>query len=316
MSPIESPKIAVLFSRLRVEEKAIFAALDERGVAYDRIDDRDAVFDYRYRERWTQYDAVLVRSLSYGRGLYAAQVLNGWGVPTVNSAAVAAVCGDKLQTTAALDRAGVPQPRAVVAFTPEMALEMIEAMGYPVVLKPLVGSWGRLLAKINDREAAEALLEHKDTLGSYQHSIFYIQEYVPKPGRDIRAVVIGGRTVAAIYRQSGHWITNTAREGHALPCPITPELDFLCQAAAQAVGGGPLAIDVLEDPERGLVVNEVNHNQEFRNVMAVTGVNIAGLLVEHLLETAHHRTVQPPAASGFQPAVISHIGLRISPNGL
>ncbi len=147
-----------------------------------------------------EYNVVLERSLSYMRGLYATQILNAWGIPTVNMSHVAATCGDKLATSAALARAGIPQPRVKVAFTPEAALEAIEELGYPVVLKPTVGSWGRLLAKINDRDAAEAILEHKETLGSYQHSIYYIQEYIQKPGRDIRAMVVGDQTVCAIYR--------------------------------------------------------------------------------------------------------------------
>ena len=141
---------------------------------------------------------------------------------------VAAVCGDKLQTSLTLAKAGVPQPRIKVAFTHESALQAIEEMGYPVVLKPVVGSWGRLLSKISDRDAAEAILEHKEILGSYHHSIFYIQEHIEKPGRDIRAIVVGDETVCAIYRTSPHWITNTARGGRGEVCPVTDELNDLC----------------------------------------------------------------------------------------
>src|SRR3989442_1549888 len=147
-------------------------------------------------------------------------------------------CGDKINTTTALIAAGVPSPRTLIAFTPESALEAIESLGYPVVLKPAVGSWGRLLAKISDRDAAEALLEHKDTLGSYQHAIFYVQEYVDKPSRDIRSFVIGDETICAIYRESSHWITNTARGGRARNCPVTPEIDRLSRAAARAARDG------------------------------------------------------------------------------
>ena len=175
-----------------------------------------------------------------------------------------------------LQRANVPQPRVKVAFTPEAALEAIEQLGYPVVLKPVVGSWGRLLSKINDREAAEAILEHKETLGSYQHSIFYIQEYIAKPGRDIRAFVVGDRTVCAIYRTSPHWITNTARGGQGIVCPVTPALNDICRAAAKAVGDGVLAIDIMEDPQRGYLVNEVNHTMEFHTTVPTTGVDIPG----------------------------------------
>jgi [lysine-biosynthesis-protein LysW]--L-2-aminoadipate ligase len=159
-------------------------------------------------------------------------------------------------------------------------------MGYPVVLKPLFGSWGRLLARINDRHAAEAILEHKKTLGGYVHGVFYIQEYIDKPGRDIRSFVVGDETVAAIYRNSPHWITNTARGGEAANCPITGEIDDLSRAAARAVGGGAVAIDLLEDPDGRLLVSEVNHTPEFRNSIDTTGVDIPGRIIDHMVEVA------------------------------
>jgi [lysine-biosynthesis-protein LysW]--L-2-aminoadipate ligase len=215
--------------------------------------------------------------------LYATEVLNRWGIETVNRASVAAVCGDKLVTSAALTAAGVPQPNVRVAFTPEAALTAIEAMGYPVVLKPVIGSWGRLVSKVNDRESAEALLEHREVLGNYQQQIYYIQEYIAKPGRDIRAFVVGGETIAAIYRTSPHWITNTARGGVGSNCPVTPDLDALCRQAAAAVGGGVLAMDVLEDPARGLLINEVNHTMEFHSSVSATGVDIPGKIIDYTL---------------------------------
>jgi [lysine-biosynthesis-protein LysW]--L-2-aminoadipate ligase len=279
-------KIGVLLSRVRVEEKWLFEALEKRGVDYERIDDREARFDLSDPNPWRRFDAVLERSVSFGRGLYACQVLNTWGIPTVNTARVAATCGDKLATSAALQAAGVPQPRVQVAFTPEAALAAIEAMGYPVVLKPVIGSWGRMVAKISDREAAEAILEHRDMLGNYQQQIYYIQEYIRKPGRDIRAFVVGDETIAAIYRNSPHFITNTARGGTAEACRVTPELNAICLAAAHAVGGGVLALDVFEDPDRGLLVNEVNHTMEFHSSVPTTGVDIAGKVIDYVLAVA------------------------------
>ncbi len=295
-------RVGVLLSRVRVEEKWILEALEKRGVDYDRIDDRMVSFDFDNPGAWSSFSVVLERSLSYSRGLYATQVLNAWGIPTVNMSHVAAVCGDKLATTAALARSGLPQPRTRVAFTSEAAIQAIEELGYPVVLKPLVGSWGRLLSKINDRDAAEAVLEHKETLGSFQHSIFYIQEYIRKPGRDIRAMVVGGETVCAMYRSSSHWITNTARGGQGEACPVTPELDEICRAAAAAVGGGVLAIDILEDPHRGFLVNEVNHTMEFHGLAPVTHVDVAQLIVDYTLAVGGGKLelrlpAQPPALS-------------------
>jgi [lysine-biosynthesis-protein LysW]--L-2-aminoadipate ligase len=154
-----------------------------------------------------------------------------------------------------------------------------------VVLKPAVGSWGRLLSKVNDRDAAETILEHKVTLGSYHHSIFYAQKYIDKKGRDIRSFVVGGECVAAIYRSSEHWITNTAQGGKATHCPLGNELKDLSLRAARAVGGGVVAIDVFET-EQGLQVNEVNYTMEFRNSIATTGVNIPSLIVDYVLRAA------------------------------
>jgi [lysine-biosynthesis-protein LysW]--L-2-aminoadipate ligase len=280
-------RVGVLYSRVRVEEKLIFEALERRGVSYELIYDGDVIFNVCRRQNQFAYDVVLERCITHSHALYALRVLNDWGVPTVNTFEVVANCGDKLYTTSALTRAGVPQPEVRLAFTPEAALRAMEELGYPVVLKPVVGSWGRLLAKVNDREAAEAILEHKQVLGSYQHSIFYIQEYVPKKGgRDIRAFVVGDETICAIYRESTHWITNTARGGKASNCPVTPELSELCVRAARAVGGGVLAIDVFEHPERGYLVNEVNHTMEFRNSIAPTGVDIPGRIVDYVLRVA------------------------------
>ena len=279
-------KLGVLYSRVRVEEKWIFEDLEKRGIPYEKIDDREAIFNLDEPEPWKAYDVVLERSISFGRGLYATHLLNAMGIPTVNMATVAATCGDKMATSAALSQAGVPQPRLRIAFTPESAIQAIEELGYPVVLKPVVGSWGRMLSKINDRDAAEAVLEHKESLGSYQHSIYYIQEYIKKPGRDIRSFVIGDRTVCAIYRSSAHWITNTARGGLAQVCEVTPEIHAISLAAAQAVGGGVLAIDLLEDPDRGYLINEVNHTMEFHSTVPLTGVPIPGMIIDYALDLA------------------------------
>jgi [lysine-biosynthesis-protein LysW]--L-2-aminoadipate ligase len=282
----KQPKIGVLYSRVRVEEKWIFAVLEQLGFDYDRLDDRKFFFDVNNPEPWLKYDAILERSISYARGLYSTRILNSWGIPTVNTADVAEICGNKLATASALAAKNVPQPETRVAYTVKAALDAIEEMGYPVVLKPMVGSWGRLLAKINDRDAAEAILEHKDVLGSYEHSIFYIQEYVDKPGRDIRVFVIDDEPITAIYRQSPHWITNTARGGKGEVCSLSPELEKISRDAANAVGGGLLAVDVIEHPEHGYQINEINHTMEFHTTVPTTGVDIPQLTVEYLMKVA------------------------------
>ncbi len=278
-------RVGVLCSRIRVEEKLLFEAFRARGVAYDKLDDRTLVFNLHEPEFFQQYDIILERSINHSRALYALKILNDWGIKTINSAEAARICGDKLLMSLALTQNKVPVPRNMAAFTPESALDAIEQLGYPVVLKPCIGSWGRLVAKINDREAAEAILEHKQILGSYHHSIYYIQQYIEKPGRDIRSFVVGDETIAAIYRTSEHWITNTALGAKASNCPVTPEINDLSLQAAAAVGGGMLAIDLLESPD-GLLVNEVNYTMEFRNSIQTTGVDIPAKMIDYVLQEA------------------------------
>ena len=280
----DTPRIGMLCSRIRVEEKLLLRSFRDRGVDVERIDDDALVLDSDGSAPWT---LVFNRSLSQSRAIAALSMLEAMGVRTVNSAAIVARCGDKVLTTAALRAAGIRQPRTRVAFTPEAALEAIEELGYPVVLKPPVGSWGRLLARLNDRDAAEAVLEHKGTLGSVAHNVFYIQEHVDKPGRDIRSFVVGREVICAITRSSDHWITNTARGGSAANCPLTDEIVDLSLRAAEAVGGtlGILAVDLMESP-RGMLVSEVNHTMEFRNSIDTTGVDIPGRMVDHVVREA------------------------------
>ena len=286
-------RLAILTSRIRVEERLLIDALRQRAIAFDIVDDGELLLDLSHPdERWREYDAVLCRSMSQSRGLAMLHVLEHWGVRVYNPATVTATCNDKLLTTLALLRAGIPTPHTMLAFDSQVAMKGMDMLSYPVVLKPTSGSWGRLLARVNDRDAAEAVLEHRETLGSYQHHIHYIQEYIAKPQRDIRAFVVGERTICAIYRTSEHWVTNTARGAVASNCPVTPELDSLCVRAAQAVGGGILAIDVLEDERRGLLINEINATMEFRNSIAPTGVDIPSVMLDYVLSAMKEEAVR------------------------
>ncbi|MBL8964909.1 MAG: lysine biosynthesis protein LysX [Phycisphaeraceae bacterium] len=275
-------RIAVLVSRLRVEEKLLVDRLLARGIDHELIDVRQVVFDLDDPSPWKRFDAALVRCIGQSESLSAARALELFGVPCVNGSRTIEICGDKSVTSMRLAAGGVPCPRTLIATDPASALAAIERVGYPAVLKPAVGSWGRLLARVNDRDAAEAIVEHKSTLGGVAHSVFYIQEHIDKPGRDLRVFVVGGRAVAAIARASEHWITNTARGGRATAVEITPGIAGICERASAAVGGGVLAIDLLEDPRRGLLVGEVNHTMEFRNSIDPTGVDIPGLVIEHV----------------------------------
>jgi len=275
-------KVGFLHSIIRKEEKLLLDEFRKRPeVELVKIDDRQQFFDLHQNS--FDLDVVAERSVNHSRAVHALKIFNDHGVPTVNTPEVAEVCGSKFLTTQALIKAGVRTPRCFLAFTPESALEAMDRLGYPCVIKPTTGSWGRLISKINDRDAAEAILEHKQILGSYHHSIFYIQEYVEKKGKDIRSFVVRDECIAAIYRHAEHWITNTARGGKTTNCVITPELQDISARAARACGGGVVAIDIFENDD-GYSVNEVNYTMEFRNSIDVTGVNIPARIVDYIVE--------------------------------
>lgn len=277
-------RIGFLYTRLRVEEKLLLDELKSRpDVEVVTISDDDNFFELNKLPE--QVDVLFERSVSYSRGLYISRIFAANGVPVVNDPLVAERCGDKYVTSQLLVNNGIPTPRVLMAFSEESALAACDAMGYPCVLKPVVGSWGRLLAKVDNRANAEAIIEHKAVLGGVSHSIFYVQEYIDKPGRDIRAFVVGEEPIAAIYRTSDNWITNTARGGVATNCPLTDEITDMCQRTAKAVGGGLLAIDLFES-NNGMSVNEVNHTMEFRNSITTTGVNIPAKMVDYVISKA------------------------------
>lgn len=272
--------LAILYDRIRGDEKLLFEAAERTGLAWKKVYLPRLVMDLENRpDELVDVGSALERAVSQSRGLTASRYLTALGLPTVNRPEVIETAGDKWATSAALARAGVPQPRTALALDPDTALKIAEEWGYPLVVKPVVGSWGRMVARVNDRDALEALLEHKQFMG-YQHQLYYLQEFVEKPGRDVRVFVVGAEPVAAIYRSSAHWITNTARGAVAENCPVTSELAEISLAAAAAVGGGVLAVDVFES-ERGLLVNEVNHTMEFKNSVSVTGVDIPGKILAY-----------------------------------
>ena len=272
-------KVGLLHSLIRKEEKLLIGEFQARGADLVMIDDRKLISNLHSAP---DVDVVLERSINHSRSMYGLRLLEAAGVRCINASEVAKICGDKILTSVALKEAGVNQPPVRVAFTEESALDAIEELGYPVVLKPAVGSWGRLLSKVNDRESAEAILEHKALLGSYHHSIFYIQKFVEKKGRDIRSFVVGDECIAAIYRSSDHWITNTARGASATGCEVSTQIADISLAAANAVGGGILAVDLFET-DGDLSVNEVNYTMEFRNSIETTGVNIPARVVDFTL---------------------------------
>ena len=280
----DSLTVGILYSRIRRDEKLLLEALRERDHDVRKIDVRKERCDIeKPPEAFEDVDVLIDRCLSTSRSLYITRFAESYGIPIVNSAETAQVCADKAHNSLALKEAGVPTPRTEVAFTKETALEIVESFGYPCVLKPVIGSWGRLMAKIDSRDAAEAIFEHKATLGHYEHKVFYIQEFVEKGGRDIRVVALDGEPVAAMVRSSDHWLTNAAKGAETAEFELDDRALELVKKASDAVGGGLLGVDLMETGD-DYTVHEVNHNVEFKALDGVVEENVPARLVDWLEE--------------------------------
>ena len=273
-------KVGLLYSRIRRDEKLLLSELRDRGHEIEKIDVRKEQFNISEPPASLDgVDIVVDRCLATSRSIYTTQFLDAYDVPVVNSAHTADVCADKVKNSLALERAGVPTPNTEVAFTTDSALETIEKFGYPCVLKPVIGSWGRLMAKVDSRSAAEAILEHKATLGHYEHKVFYVQEFVEKPGRDIRVLAVDGEPVAAMTRSSDHWLTNAAKGGEVEAFDLDDRARELVAAASDAVGGGLLGVDLMETGE-DYTVHEVNHTVEFKALNDAVDVDVPAQVVD------------------------------------
>jgi len=272
----------ILYDVIRWEEKAISEAAKKKGVEAHLVDAREMALEVTGKSSGIADHIILERCVSHYRNIHATAALESLGHRVVNDFHTAYMSSDKLFCSMALARAGIPTPRTFLAFTEESAKKALQSLGYPGVIKPVVGSWGRLSALIKDEDFATAIIEDREYMYP-MYQVYYLQEFVKRPPRDIRSFVVGDRTIAAIYRlSSSDWRTNTARGGKALPCPITEELNELSVRSARAVGGEIVGVDLMESPE-GLTVHEVNNTTEFKNTVPATGVDIPGLIVDYLV---------------------------------
>lgn len=277
-----TPDITILYDTMRWEEKSLLEAGRRMGVNIQMIDCR--TIHLRLEDTSPEYGTVLQRCLSHYRNVHSTAALEGMGCTVINPLMTSILAGNKLYGHMLLQRSGVPTPDATVAFSKDAALEGMAKRGYPVVLKPTVGSWGRMVSRINDDESAEGILEARDLMYPI-YRVFYIEEYVRRPPRDIRAIVLGDSVAAAIYRVSGPgaWKTNTALGAKAIPCPVTGEIEDICIKASKAVGGKIVGVDLMESEEKGLVVHEVNNTTEYKNVARVCEKDISSLMLEYVM---------------------------------
>ncbi len=230
------------------------------------------------------YGVVIQRCVSYYRNLHSTAALEGLGVKVINCLNTGVFAGNKLFTHMLLKKFGVPTPDATVAFSKDAALQALEIQGYPRVIKPTVGSWGRLISKLNDKDSAEGIIENRENMYPI-YQIHYLEEFVKRPPRDIRAIMVGDKIVAAIYRTSGNgnWKTNMALGGVAEPCKVTQEMEEICIKAKNAVQGDIVGVDLMESDEKGLVVHEVNNTTEYKNTVRVCEVDIPSLMLNYAL---------------------------------
>lgn len=275
--------LVMLYDTARWEEKSLIEAAKKKGAEMETVDIKNVFVRLNGQSDFTGR-VVLQRSVSYFKSMHATAAYEGLGAKVINPLHVATVTGNKLFAHMELNRAGVKTPKAIAAFSEESAVAALEEFGYPAVIKPTVGSWGRMIGLLRDRDAARAVIEDREHMFPLYH-IYYFEEFVERPPRDIRAIMVGERVVAAIYRYSGEgeWKTNMALGGRAEVCPVTKELEDVCVKATRAVGGQIVGVDLMESKRDGLVVHEVNNTTEFKNTVRVTGVDIPGLMVDYAL---------------------------------
>jgi len=277
-----SPDVTILYDTIRWEEKALLEAGKKNNINIQMVNCKKLALNLEKKPE--DYGIVIQRCVSYYRNLHSTAALEGLGVKVINCLNTGIFAGNKLFTHMLLKKFGVPTPDATVAFSKEAALQTLEAQGFPRVIKPTVGSWGRLISKLNDKESAEGIIESRENMYPI-YQIHYLEEFVKRPPRDIRAIMVGDKIVAAIYRTSGNgnWKTNMSLGGIAEPCKVTPEMEEMCIKAKNAVQGDIVGVDLMESDKKGLVVHEVNNTTEYKNTVRVCKVDIPSLMLDYAI---------------------------------
>lgn len=280
-------RICIIYDKLRFEEKKIYNDIQQKGLDANLVDGKSLIFDTESSKSDSRFgDIILQRVISYNRGLHLTYCLEQIGLPVVNSFSVSEICGNKLITSLILKKNNVPTPKTTFAFSTESARECMKKLGYPLVVKPIIGSWGRGVYQIKDQSMAEMMLDSRQENDNSFSRIYYFQELIDRPSRDIRCIVVGDQIVASVFRYSSEneWRTNVAVGGRTEVAPLTSELKEIVLKASNAVGGGILGVDLLEDKERGYLVHEVNNTVEFKGASTVCKSDIAGAMTDYVVK--------------------------------
>lgn len=278
-------KICIVFDRLRSEEKMLQKEASDMGLDTKMLDAKITQIDTSSKkEDYNLGDIVLERCVSYFRGLHFTSCLEFMDIPVLNKFDVASTCGNKMFMTLLLKKSNIPTPKTYFSFSSQGASENIANVGYPLVIKPIIGSWGRGVIQLKDKDTTDAIFEIRDITDSPHDRIYYLQELVDRPPRDIRVITVGDEPIAAMYRKSsGGFKTNIALGADPELCEITKEIEDLASKASKAVGGGILGIDMMEDRKNGLLVHEVNNTVEFKGLAKVAKRNIPKEMVKFAL---------------------------------
>jgi [lysine-biosynthesis-protein LysW]---L-2-aminoadipate ligase len=282
-------KITITFDRIRGEEKSLALEAKRAGCTAELVDGRALFFEATARKSQHQFgDVVLQRCISYYRSLFLTRILEHFGSFVINTSKVSEICGNKLVTSMVLARAGVPTPKTYVALSSESVDDAAAALGYPVVLKPFVGSWGRMISIARDNQALDTIVELRESIPNPIEHMYYLQDFVDRPPRDIRAIVAGDEIIAAVYRHAAanEWRTNVARGATTTSFTPDKELEEIVLKAAHVVGGGILGVDVMESQKEGYLVHEVNNTVEFKGAQAASKTKIAKRMIEYVIRSA------------------------------
>jgi len=209
------------------------------------------------------------------------RAIEEYDVKLINSRESLEIASDKFLTSVFLEKHQIPTPKTIICEDPKSALEAFEELGGDCVFKPLFGSKGIGITRLNDRAFAENVIYSLSRL----NEVFYLQEFIEHFNRDIRILVLGDRVVAGMYRVSDNWKTNIYAGAKAKPLEISDELENLAIKSAQITKTEIAGVDIIES-SKGFLVLEVNSIPGFTALQKVTSINLPGEIVNYFLESA------------------------------
>jgi len=261
---------------------AVSAQIDEQGRTQVLCGGRDLA----------DFDAVLVRTMPPGsleQVVFRMDCLGRYEAASgvvINPARAVEAAVDKYLTSAKLAASGLLTPRTICCQTADDALAAFEQLGGDVVLKPLFGSEGRGIARLNDEALAERAFKMLAQLGA----VLYLQEFVPHEGCDVRLLVIGERILAMRRCNPLDWRTNISRGAAAEPLVPDDALAEIARRAAAAVGAPVAGVDVLPGRDGRLYTLEVNAVPGWKGLAKAHGVDVARLVLDFAASEVQSRT--------------------------